>query len=69
MEQHFQCVDQKVQYDKNSDNVAAHFAQYFNQNPNPQQCREIIKFEILSMVNPIGSMETWSEYSCTLYIK
>ena len=55
MEQQLQDADQKVQYDKNSDNFAAHFAQNFNQKPTPPQCREIMKPEILSTINPIGS--------------
>ena len=49
---------QKVQHDKNSDTFAAHFNQNFDQKPIPQQCREIMKFEILFKVNPIGSMKT-----------
>ena len=32
-----------------------------NQKPNPQQSHEIIKFEISSMVNPIGSMIKWGK--------
>ena len=53
----------------NSDTFAAHFAQHFYQKPTPQHCREIIKFEILSKVNPIGYMKFWSKYSCTLCTK
>ena len=44
MEQHFQYMAQKVQYNKKSDTFTDHFAQHFNQNPTPKQCREIIKF-------------------------
>ena len=69
MEQHFQDVAQKVQRDKNSNTFAAHFAHHFDQKPTLQQCREIMKFEILSKVNPIGSMKTWSKDSCTLRMK
>ena len=69
MEQHFQDVAQKVQHDKNPDTFAALFAQHYDQNPTPQQCREIMKFEILSKVNPIGSMKTWSKSSCKLRMK
>ena len=69
MEQHFQDVAQKVQRDKNSDTFAAHFAQHFEQKPTPQQCREIMKFGILSKVNPIRSMKTWSKSSFTLCMK
>ena len=36
MEKHFQDVDQKVQYDKNSDNFAAYFDHHFDQKPTPQ---------------------------------
>ena len=68
-EQHFQDVAQKVQYDKCFDTFAAHFAHHFDQKPTPQQCHEIMKFEILSKVNPIGSMKTWSKDSCTLCMK
>ena len=69
MEQHFQDVAQKVQYDTNSDTFAAHFAHRFDQKPNPQQCREIMKFKILSKVNPIKLIKTWSKDSCTLCMK
>ena len=69
MEQHFQYVAQKVHHDKNSDTFVAHFAQYFDQKPTPQQCCEITKFEILSKVNHIGSMEICSKYLCTLCMK
>ena len=58
MEQHFQDVAQKVQHDKNSDTFAAHLNQHFDQKPNPQQCREIMKFEILSKLNHIGLIKT-----------
>ena len=57
MEQHFQDLAQKIQHDKNSDTFAGHFTQHFDQKPTPKQCREIIKLEILSTVNPIGSMK------------
>ena len=66
MEQLFQDVDKKLQNDKNSDTFAAHFAQHFNQKMTPQQYREIMKFQIISQVNPIRSMKTWSNSSCTL---
>ena len=69
MEQHFQNVAQKVPHNKNSDTFAAHFAQHFDQKPTQQHCREIMKFEILSMVNPIGSVKTWDKSSCNLCIK
>ena len=69
MEQQFQDVAPKVQRDKNYDTLAAHFAQNFDQKPTPQQFREITKFGILSKVNPIGSMKTWSKYSCNLCMK
>ena len=69
MEKHFQDLDQKVQYDKNSDTFAARFAQHFDQKPNPQQCCEIMKFNILSTVNSTGLTKTWSKFSCTLCIK
>ena len=66
MEQHFQDVAQNIQHDKNSDAFAAHFAQHFDQKPTSQQCFEITKFEILSTVNPIGSVKIWSKSSCKL---
>ena len=69
MEQYFQDMAQKVQHDKNYDTFAAHFAQHFDQKPTPQKCREIMKFEILSKVNPIESMKAWSKSSCTLCMK
>ena len=43
---------------KNQDSFAAHLAKYFTQKLSPQQRGEIISFDILSMVNPIGSMKT-----------
>ena len=66
MEQHFQDVAQKVANNKNSDSFAAHFAKHFTQKPSPQECREIMSFNILSTINPIGSMKTWGKSSCTL---
>ena len=68
-EQHFQDVAQKFGNNKNSDSFAAHFAKHFTQKPSPQQCRKIMSFDILSTVNPIGSMETWDKLSCTLCMK
>ena len=68
-QQNFQDVAQKVQHDKNPDSFAAHFAQHFNQKPTPQQCLEIMKPEILSTVKFIGSLKTWSKYSCKLCMK
>ena len=69
MEQYLQDVAQKVANDKNSDSIAAHFAKYFTQKPSPQQCREIMSFNILPTVNHIGSMKTWGESYCTLCMK
>ena len=54
MEQNFQYLAQKEQKDNNLDTFADHFPQHFGQKPTPQQCREIIKSEILSKLNPIG---------------
>ena len=45
MEQYFQDVAQKLQYDRNSDTFTSHFFQRFNQKPTPQQCREIMNFD------------------------
>ena len=50
MELNFQNMAQKVQHNKNLDTFAAHFAQQLYQKPTPQQCLEIIKFDILSTV-------------------
>ena len=58
MEQHFKDVDQKFTNDKNSDYFSAHFAKHFIQKPSSQQCRKIMYFGVLSMVNTIGSMKT-----------
>ena len=69
MEQHFQDVAQKVVNDKNSESFAAHFAKHFTQKPSPQECRDIMSFDILYTVNPIGSMKTWGKSSCTLGMK
>ena len=69
MEQHFQDMAQKVQHDKKSDTFAPHFAQNFDQKPTPQQFCEKTKIEILSKVNPIGSMKNWSKFSCTLCMR
>ena len=69
LKQKFQDAAQKKQHDKNSDTFAAYFAQHFNQNPTLKQCREIMKFKILSNINPIRSMKTWSKYPCTLCMK
>ena len=68
-EQHFQDVAQIVANNKNSDSFAAHFAKHFTQKPSPQECREIMSFDIISKVNPIGSMKTWGKLSCTLCMK
>ena len=57
MEQNFQDVAQKVANDKNLDSFAAHFAKFFIQKPSPQQFRKIMSYDILSTVNPIGSMK------------
>ena len=46
MGKNFQDVAPKVQHDKNSDTFSAHFAENFDQEPTPQQYREIMKFEI-----------------------
>ena len=51
------------------DSFAAHFAQYFGKEPSAQQYRTIMSFEILSVVNPAGSMKTWGEWSGTIRMK
>ena len=69
MEQHFQDVAQKVTNDKNQEYSAAHLAKHFTQKPSPQQCHKIMSFDILSTVNPIGSMKNWGKLSCALCMK
>ena len=59
MEKYFQEMDQKVQNDRNSDTFVAYFAQHFDQKTTPQHFCEIMKFENILMVNPIGPMENW----------
>ena len=59
MEKHFQDMAQKVQDDRNLDTFVAYFAQHFDQKTTPQNCREIMRFENILMVNPIGPMENW----------
>ena len=44
MEQDCQYVAEKLQYDKNSDTFAGHFAQNFDQKLTPQQFHKITKF-------------------------
>ena len=51
------------------DNFAAHLAQHCDQKLTPQQCRDIMTFEIFSTVNPIKSMKTWSKSSCNLCMR
>ena len=62
MEQYFQYLAQKVANNKNLDSFAAHFAKHFTQKPSPQNCCGIMFFDILSMVNPRGSMKTWGKF-------
>ena len=62
-------MSQRVQPDKNLDTSAAHFDQKFDQKLIPQQCHAIIKFEIISTVNPIESMNTCSKSPGTLFMK
>ena len=57
MDQHFQDVAQKVVNNKNQDSFSAQFANHFTQKPSPQQFRGIISFNILSTVNPMGSIK------------
>ena len=69
MEQYFQDVAQKVGNNKNSDSFASHFAKHFTKKSSPQECRKIMSFDILSTVNPIGSMKTWGKSFYTLCMK
>ena len=54
---------------KNPDSFADHFAKHFTEKSSPQECREIMSFDILSTVNPIGSIIPWGKLSCTLCMK
>ena len=69
MNAHFNDVQKLVQDGKLSDTFACHFAQHFSQKPSPQQQRNIMKFEVLSSVNPIGAMKTFGKPECTLCMK
>ena len=69
MEQHFQDVAQKVENIKHMDSFTAHFAKHFMLKPSPQGCRKFRSFDIISTVNPKGSMKTWGKSSCTLCMK
>ena len=69
MEEHFQDVAQKVINNNSSDSFAAHFAKHFTQKPSPHQYYELIPFDILAMVNHIGSMKTWGKSPCILCMK
>ena len=55
--------------DKNLDSFYAHFAKKITQKLIPQPCHEIMSFEILSTVNPIGSKKTWVKFYCILCMK
>ena len=68
MEQHLQDVDQQVKYNKYSDTVAAHLTWNFEK-LNPQQCREIMIFEIISTLKYISFVNIWGKSSCMLYMK
>ena len=68
-EQHFQDVAQKVANNNNSDSFAAHFAKHFTEKRSPQKCCKIMSLNILSTVNPIGSIKTWGRSSCTIFMK
>ena len=68
-EDYFQYVAQKVMNDNNSDSFTAHYASHFIQKPSPQQCRKIMSLDIISTINPIGSMKTWGNSLCTLCMK
>ena len=69
MGQHFQDVPPKVINNNSSDSFASNFAKHFKQKPSPQQCQEIMSFDILAMVNHIGSMKTWGKSPCILCMK
>ena len=69
MEQHFQDVDQNVHHNKYPYNFVAHFTKNFNQNPIPQECREMTNFDIHYMLNPMGLMKTWGKSSCAFSMK
>ena len=69
MEQNFQYLAQNIMHNNNLDSFAAHFAKTLTQKPSPQQCYNIMSFEILSIVNPIGSMKTLGTLSCALCMK
>ena len=68
MEQNFQDVSQKSQYNNNSDSFAAHLTQYFRKT-SPQKCRTIRPFDIISMKKAIFFMKTWGKSSCTIFTK
>ena len=61
MEQHFQDIYQKVQYNNSLECFAANFDQDFTQKPIPQKYSTIIYFNILFMVNPIDLMKMWGK--------
>ena len=69
MKGHYNDVQQLVQNGKFSDSFARHFAQHFSVKPSPQQQRDIMKFEIISSVNPISAMKTFGKHECTLCMK
>ena len=66
MKGHYNDVQQLVQNGKFSDSFARHFSQHFSVKPSPQQQRDIMKFEIISSVNPISAMKTFGKHECTL---
>ena len=64
MNQQYQDLAQNVQYNKQLDTLVAHFAQHFYQKLTPKQCHEIMKSEILYMVDTIREMKAQSKSSC-----
>ena len=69
MNAHYNDVQQLVKNGTLSDSFASHFVQHFNQKPSHQELRNIMKFEILSSVKPIGAMKTFGKPECTLCMK
>ena len=68
-EEHFQDVSQKVIKDNHLEYFSDQFFKQFTQKPIPQQCCDIISFQILILLNPIDLMELWGKLSCTPCIK
>ena len=66
MDGHFSDLQRLLKNGQKSDSFAAHFVQRFNSTTSRVELRKCMTFKVITQLNPIGAMKTFTKPNCNL---